>query len=407
MTKRQSRLLIFLCWAIYCAAYVGRYSYNSNNLPISQFYGVSDMEIGLVSSCFFFAYGAGQIINGLLCRYYNMKYVLPCSVIVSSIINVVIYCGVPFQYFKYLWLLNGLAQSVLWSSLLLILSRNLDEKYIKIAIVAMSTTVSLGTFLSYGISAVLATFGGFKWSFFIGATLMTLVGIIWIFTYDKITNKNVENKSESIPVKRKTDKSVYKILVLFGVIAIIVNLIKDGLVTWVPKILFDTFSLPESLSIILTLIVPVLAIFGTYLVVSLSKKIKEYSVILAIIFAGASILTGGIIALLSSTLWGLILAFFGILSLLMSGANNVVTSILPLSLRDRANSGFVGGILNGCCYLGSTISSAGLGAISDAYGEWTPVFWLLFIMSLVVVLICVVSAIFTKISNKKKANLPL
>jgi len=165
--------------------------------------------------------------------------------------------------------------------------------------------------------------------------------------------------------------------------------------------------LPESLSIILTLIVPVLAIFGTYLVVSLSKKIKEYSAILAIIFAGASILTGGIIALLSSTLWGLILAFFGILSLLMSGANNVVTSILPLSLRDRANSGFVGGILNGCCYLGSTISSAGLGAISDAYGEWTPVFWLLFIMSLVVVLICVVSAIFTKISNKKKANLPL
>ena len=45
----------------------------------------------------------------------------------------------------------------------------------------------------------------------------------------------------------------------------------------------------------------------------------------------------------------------------------LVTSILPLNLRDRANSGFVAGILNGCCYVGSTFSSVGLGAISDYY----------------------------------------
>jgi sugar phosphate permease len=88
----------------------------------------------------------------------------------------------------------------------------------------------------------------------------------------------------------------------------------------------------------------------------------------------------------------------------MSGANNVVTSVLPLSLRDRANSGFVGGILNGCCYLGSTISSAGLGAISDAYGEWTPVFWLLLICSVVVVVLCSSYYAFTKIKNKKIAR---
>ena len=409
MTKKQSKTLIFLCWAIYVVAYLGRYSYNSNNLPISQFYGVSDMEIGLVSSCFFFAYGAGQIINGLFCRYYNMKYVLPCSVIVSSVINLIIYFGAPFQYFKYLWLINGLAQSMLWSSLLLILSRNLNEKYIKIAIVVMSTTVSLGTFLSYGTSAVLATFGGFKWSFFIAAVLMTLVGIIWLFSYGKVADKNaiaktIENKTEDISVKKKTDKSVYKILVFFGIIAIIVNLIKDGLGTWVPKILFDTFNLPESLSIILTLIVPILAIFGTYLVITLNKKFKEYSAIMAIIFAMASIFTGVVIALLSSSLWWLILAFFGMLSLLMSGGNNIVTSMLPLSLRDRANSGFVGGILNGCCYLGSTISSVGLGAISDAYGEWTPVFWLLLICSVIVVALCLFFYISTKIKNKKLAR---
>ena len=54
MTKRQSRMLIFMCWALYVAAYIGRYSYNANKLPMSIAYGVdSDTEMGLISSFFF------------------------------------------------------------------------------------------------------------------------------------------------------------------------------------------------------------------------------------------------------------------------------------------------------------------------------------------------------------------
>ena len=37
------------------------------------------------------------------------------------------------------------------------------------------------------------------------------------------------------------------------------------------------------------------------------------------------------------------------------------------------NSGLFAGVLNGFCYLGSTISSYGLGAIADNFG-WTAVF---------------------------------
>ena len=103
MTKRQSRLLIFMCWALYVSAYLGRYSYNSNILPISQFYKVSDTEVGLATSFFFFAYGAGQIVNGLLCKYYNLKYVLPLGIFGSVVIHVVIFTGVlPFHLIKYL-----------------------------------------------------------------------------------------------------------------------------------------------------------------------------------------------------------------------------------------------------------------------------------------------------------------
>ncbi len=407
MTKRQSRLLIFMCWALYVSAYLGRYSYNSNILPISQFYKVSDTEVGLATSFFFFAYGAGQIVNGLLCKYYNLKYVLPLGICGSVIIHVVIFTGVlPFHLIKYFWLLNGVCQSVLWSSLLLTLSRNLDENYIKKAIIAMSTTASTGVLLSYGISAVLALFNGFMYSFLIGAIVMTIFALIWLLLYDKVVKKTEVKvsaiESETPIVKRKTDKSVYKILIVFGIFAIVINFIKDGLSTWVPKILFDTYELPESLSIMLTLILPILTIFGTTLVVFLNKKIKDYTGLIAILFSMATIFIGVVVLLLSTSLWAIILIAFGLISLLMSGSNNVVTSILPLTLRDKANSGFLAGILNGCCYLGSTISSVGLGALSDYFGEWLPVCYVLLISSVFVVVVSLLIVVIKKVRLKLK-----
>ena len=410
MTKRQSKMLIFMCWALYVAAYIGRYSYNANKLPMSIAYGVdSDTEMGLISSFFFFAYGAGQIVNGLLCKYYNLKYVLPFSVTASAIINFIIFLGIaPFWSLKFLWLLNGVVQSVLWSSLLLALSRSLDEHYIKKAIIAMSTTASIGTLLAYGISALLALINGFKYTFLIAAIVMLAVAAVWLFIYDKMTDGSAKNvtapESGDIPVKKKTDKSVFKILVIFGVFAIVINFIKDGLTTWVPEILFDTYSLPESLSILLTLVLPILTVFGTTFVVFLNKRIKDYVALILVLFGLASILVGIVVALLSTPLWGIILAAFGLIALLMGGSNNVVTSILPLSVRDKANSGFVGGMLNGCCYVGSTLSSVGLGALSDHYGEWLPVFYFLLGASVFVVVASGLILAVKNIKNKKNKN---
>ena len=48
--------------------------------------------------------------------------------------------------------------------------------------------------------------------------------------------------------------------------------------------------------------------------------------------------------------------------------------MVPLNLKEQgANSGLLAGLLNGCCYLGSTISSYGLGAVADNFG-WRAVF---------------------------------
>lgn len=403
-TKKQAKILIALCWLLYVSAYLGRYSYSTNILPMSNYYNVEKDVVSLATTFFFFSYGAGQIINGLLCRYYNVKYVLTGALIISSIINLLVFLGLDFKYIKYLWLINGLAQSVLWPSLIMCLSKNLDEKSIQKSIVIMATTASVGTFLAYGLSSLLAIWGAFKLAFLIGAVVMTISAVLWFFFHDSITIKAQETEKvvaeteDAIQVKetKKMDGSVARVLIIFGVIAVIINLMKDGLFTWVPNILSEKYEVSDSLSILLTLILPILAIFGSTLSVELSKKIKDRSFLMALVFGVTSVLIGTVILLFKTPFWVLVLIVFGLVALLMSGANNIVTSLIPLQLRDKANSGFVAGILNGCCYVGSTLSQYGLAKIATSSGGWDAVFNLMFILGLLIIAIGLINGFTAK-----------
>ena len=195
LSNKKQITLIIICWAIYTVAYLGRYSYTSNGVPIKRFYEVSSDEFSLATTFFFFAYGAGQILNGLLCRKYNMRFMLFGALVISSAINLSVYLGLPFYLIKYLWLVNGLCQAVFWPSLLRILSCYLDEKHMKTAVVMMSTTMSIGTFLSFGTSALFALFDGFKYSFLFAAVCMTIIAVLWVLLYGNLTeNARIENE---------------------------------------------------------------------------------------------------------------------------------------------------------------------------------------------------------------------
>ena len=182
-TPMPPQLTIFLCWMAYTAAYPGRYSYNSNITPIMDAFGVTHGEAGLVTTCFFFAYGVGQVVNGLLCRRYPRQWIIPFSLACSAVLNIAVFLGAPFWTLKYLWLLNGGLQSILWPTLISVLSQSLPAPYLKSSVLVMSTTVPIGTLLAYGLSSLLAVRGGFPFSFLTGALLMAGAAAAWLFLY--------------------------------------------------------------------------------------------------------------------------------------------------------------------------------------------------------------------------------
>ena len=65
---KASTLLILLCWLVYACSYMGKVNYAANINQVMIFYQVDHSSAGLVSTFFFFAYGIGQVFNGVFCR---------------------------------------------------------------------------------------------------------------------------------------------------------------------------------------------------------------------------------------------------------------------------------------------------------------------------------------------------
>lgn len=406
--KKLNMLPIIMCWIAYTSAYIGRFSYASNIISIEKLYGVLHADAGLVSTFFFFAYGAGQIINGIFNKKYNKKYVMSGALILSSIINFLFFLGVPFELLKYLWLVNGIAQSVLWPCLISLLSDTLKKSDLPSALVVLSSTVALGTFLAYGASALFTLFGVFQFTFLFGTIAMTIVAVIWFINYNKAFVINVEREvvvsEEKSSTKSKGSglfsKAILPLLLVLCLCAIIDNLVKDGLNTWVPSILKEKFKLDDSLSIILTLVLPILGFFGGSCNPYLEKKLKSFVPLLGFWFLLTAIFTLIVILFLDIS-WVVVLLSFGLISLFTHGANGVITCMAPLYMRDKiSNSGMLAGVLNGCCYVGSTISSYCLGAIADNF-TWNGVFILLLAISCIPIVVTGIMTI-VKFSRNKK-----
>ena len=143
------------------------------------------------------------------------------------------------------------------------------------------------------------------------------------------------------------------------------------------------------------MLLPVLAIFGISVAVILHKKIKDFVMLSTTLFFTSALFIGLVILCLPTGWFVVTLGSFGIVSCLMAGINNIITSMAPLYWKGKVNSGLLAGVLNGFCYLGSTISAYGLGAVADR-GGWNAVFWLLLGLCTLAVVLGVVCFIVSK-----------
>ena len=406
LTQKHAKLLVFGCWLVYVAAYIGRLNYSASMAEIIDALGISYDQGGLVYSCFAITYGLGQLVNGLLCKYYNPKYVIAGALCASATVNALMPISGDYRIMAGLWLVNGIAQSMLYSLIVRTISRNIKSGSISGAIYAMSSTVAVGTASAYGISALFVALGAWRITFFVSACVLVLAATVWVVIMTKIERAKaagiLEDDDSPVAVtetntaRRGVSGAFVMMFVFVGITAVANGFIKDGVNNWLPKLLRDEFAVDDSLSIILTLLLPIFSILGSIVARKLYLKLKNHLLIDGIFYGTAFVLAFTVFLIYPLRSVPLTMVLFIGLACMMAAINNVITSMVPLDNRDKMDSGLSAGLLDTLCYLGSATAGTLLGAVAKS--SWENVLIILFVIAAIG---AVLSLAFSFVTKKK------
>ncbi len=384
MKNKQNRdvtLLILLCVAAYAAAYVGRYSYTSSMVAVMEETGAAKDTAGLVSTAFYLPYSCGQLVNAFFCRRYKPRPTVAGILLVSALANAAAAVLRDPAAIRWVWFLNGAVQSALWCTLLELLSHKIPPQRRGRAIFAMSATLTIGTTTVYSVAALSIAGGHVFLTFWIAAAILAAVACAWWILTGRILARMPDAGVEAEDGAKKPEEETAPVsqrailagalgaILSCGVLAIGSNFLRDTLVNWTPSLLFERFGLPESASVMITLMLPLISVCGALVAVSLHKKLRTYPGMIGCLYAVSAASFGGLLFFFrSETAVGVILCA-ALNACVLSGINSVITSMIPLERPQGA--GLFAGVMDAFCCAGSTLSGFLPGYLLERHGYGT------------------------------------
>lgn len=390
-SRRKQMMLIWLCNIAYIAVYVGRYSYNANINVLIDTYGITRAEAGLVGTVFFFSYGVSQFIHSIFCKHYSGRYMIPFALFCVAAVNGAMLLDPPFAAMKYLWMISGLTQSMVWPITMRIWGEYLDTDMTSKASFLASVPLPVGTVIAYCSSALFTLIDFRHGSFWLALIIPAAVAVLWLVSYDKLIPDG-GRKAVSVQGPHPSRKRVslggalLGVLILSGILMAINGFVRDGLNTWTPTLLKEMFKLSDGSSIILTLVLPLFGIFGSAIAVRVHSRLHDFRALGALFCLLMTVSLGSLLFCLHMDLAVPTVVLLGTISCLVYSISATFGHIVPLSFRDHIDSGLLSGIINACSYVGSTISAYGLGAVADGKGWNTVVLIMLIAVSFASVL---------------------
>ena len=185
-------------------------------------------------------------------------------------------------------------------------------------------------------------------------------------------------------LKTKTRYSILRLLALSGALvfalpAVFHGMLKDGVHTWVPSFLRDSFNTNESFSTLIAIAVPVAGLFGVFFGNFLlgRKSLRKNHAIAGIIIM---LITAAPTALLLGAKYLPLIAgvlCLCLISLLMEAFCHVFSVMMPTEFAVFGRASTVSGIFNSLIYAGSAVSTYVFGAVAENIGwNMTVALWL-------------------------------
>lgn len=370
--KQKTGHLMLLFMFIYFISYVTRINYGAVISEIITREGILKSTASLALTGSAVAYGLGQLLSGYMGDKIQPKKMIFAGLIITILMNVAIpFCSNPYQM-TVAWSINGLAQAFMWPPLIKIMTNVFSEEDYKKAVVFVSWGSSLGTIMVYLTAPLLIYLGGWRSVFIISAMAALIMALIWMLKCPTITLHG-EKTTEA-----ETQAAFPWSFMLVGILIAIVlqGYLRDGVATWMPSLISETFHLSTNISILTGVIFPVFSIFIFYIVSGIYRKAIRNELVLAGLIFFIGTVSALVLALFRHTNTALTIAMSSLLIGSMHGVNLMLICMVPRYFAKYGRISLISGLFNSFTYLGSAISAYGMAAYTERFG-WSSMafFW--------------------------------
>nr|WP_296484220.1 MFS transporter [uncultured Acetatifactor sp.] len=379
--KKQAFFLFCICWMAYFTCYIGRLNFSSAMAAMIEEEVLTKTQAGTISMVYFFVYGAGQLLNGFLGDKLQPGRMIFSGLALSMLCNLLMGTAGAFGVMVIVWGVNGYAQSMVWPPIIRIFAKRLEEAVRLRYCVDIVSTQAAGTLAAYVLSAAVLSVSGWRTVFWGAGICLLLVAILWILGYarvERLAGENgmaEENSTENVPEEKSVGKNgrSFGALLLGGLWLIILpvvvhGILKDGVTSWVPTYILETFHTSASLSVLVTTVLPIVNLSGAYLARALYRKCAGNEVRASVIFFSVSVAALSILWLAGSFSMALTVALLAVITASMMGVNTLFVNLLPLRYEKEGKVSSVSGFLNACAYIGTAVSTFTIGVMVESLG---------------------------------------
>lgn len=375
--ERLAPQLFILCMITYIVALFGRMSYSSVMADLITVEGFTKSQAGLVGTALFATYGACQIFSGFLGDRHDPKKMIALGVGVSGVLNICMGLVNTLPAMLALWTVNGIFQSFIWSPVARIFGELMPPAYRKGACANSAIAFPLATILMYLAASLLLQFSSWRAVFILSGLAMLLCTAVWwnrMNYFQHMTAKHGPVESITLNASESAASgNLFRVLLLSGVIFAIFGslaggLLRDGIQSWVPTFMTERFGLSTALSVALAIALPVVNIAGVFGVKALAARRIRNEMRGAAGFFAACIVCLALLIPASSSSAALSLFLMTAASTCMVGSNTMFMNFMPVHFGTIGKVSSITGVLNCASYVGSAISSYGIGHVAEYFG---------------------------------------
>ncbi len=395
---RCASQLFLYCFLAYACSYIGRKNFSACIPAMIEDAFLTKAFAGTVTTAYMLIYGIGQLCSGIVGSRVKPRYMIGTGLCGAGLCNLSMGLTPVAAPMPVIWAINGLFHSMLWAPIIRTFTDLLPSDRRSAAGTNIAASCSVGAILAFLIPGIVLRFAGWRVVFFVSGGILLVCFLVWVMGnrflagYTRMMEDACRAERAALrgrAVVNTTDKhnkpksrSLPAVIMASGLWLVLFSLfcngaLRDAVESWAPTFLSEQFGLDSSLAAIISVIIPVVSVTGTYVANWLHERFIHNELYTAcIMFVAATFCVGGLFLTreVSAVLCAL---FMAVIISAMWGANHMFLTAIPYHFAPLGLSAAVTGFLNSVIYFSTAFCSGLYGKLAELIGwNYLILIWL-------------------------------